>query len=92
MSGQTALTLDGLRDALAAFEAGFDARHGEAGFPTSLFQADPDLAEGSPWRLSIYVASAQADEWHDRIVLMARERGLSDDIERMEFGETDGVA
>ena len=92
MKQQTALTLDGPHDALAAFEAGFDLLHGGHGCPTALFQTDPDLAEGSPWRLTIYVAAAEADEWYDRIVLMARERGLSDDVERTDFSETDWVA
>lgn len=89
---QTALTLDGSREALEAFQAGFDARYEDDGLPSSLFQADPDLAEGSRWRLSIYVPSDAADEWLDRLVLMARERGLSDDVERTAFAETDWVA
>ena len=36
--------------------------------------------------------SVDADEWHDRLVLMARDRKLSDDWERLDFGETDWVA
>ena len=89
---QTAFTLDGERDALEAFAAGFDARYGDEGFPASLFEAEPDRAVGSRWRFSVYVPSADADEWHDRLVLMARERELSDDWERLDFGETDWVA
>ena len=89
---QTALTLDGEREALTAFAAGFEARYGDEGLPASLFQADADLAEGSPWRFSVYVPAVDADEWLDRLVLMARERQLDDDVERTDFGETDWVA
>ena len=93
---QTALTLDGARQALTALADAFEARYGDEGLPASVFQADPDRAptrdEDAHWRFSVYVTTAEADAWNERLAAMAREQGLPDDVERTDFGRNDWVA
>ena len=89
---QSALTIHGSRERLEALAAAFEHRHGEHGLPLSLHEREPDRAEGSAWSLSLYVATVEADDWLDLLVLLAREQGLGDDVEREDFAPVDWVA
>ena len=92
MNVQTALTLRGPEADLHALAARFEALYGDEGLPVCVFQAEPDRAEGSPWCLSLYAPTHAADEWIDRLGVLAHERGLPSEIEEEAFGDTDWLA
>ena len=93
---QSTLSLTGSRAVVEPFAALFDARFGDEGRPTSVFEVGADRGEaepsGDPWRFALTVPTMACDEWLDRLTLLADERGAAAEFEREDHDDVDWVS